>query len=106
MNDSIIPPDLIYVIFIRATAQQVWDALTQSDFTSRYFFGRTIESDWKVGSPWRLIMPDGKTDIEGEVLESDPPRRLKVTWRVEWLDEARQLKPAPSPMRSDKLATR
>ena len=94
MNDSIIPPDLIYVIFIRATAQQVWDALTQSHFTSQFFFGRTIESDWKVGSPWRLLMPDGKTDVEGEVLESDPPRRLKVTWRVEWLEEARQLKPA------------
>jgi uncharacterized protein YndB with AHSA1/START domain len=93
-NDSFIPPDLVYIIFIRSTPQKVWDALTQSAFTTQYFFGRTVESDWKQGSPWRLVMPDGKTDVEGEVLESDPPRRLKVSWRVEWLEEARALEPA------------
>lgn len=96
MNDNdeqIVPPDLVYITFIRATPQRVWDALTQSAFTTQFFFGRTVESDWRQGSRWRLLMPDGKVDVEGVVLESDPPRRLKVNWRVDWIEEARDLEP-------------
>jgi uncharacterized protein YndB with AHSA1/START domain len=88
------PPDTIYIAYIRTTPQQVWDALTQSAFTTQFFFGRRVESDWKQGSPWRLVMADGKTDVSGEVLESDAPRRLKVSWTVDWLDDLRDRKPA------------
>lgn len=91
MNDGdelIVPPDVVYITYIRTTPQKVWDALTQSEFTSQFFFGRTVESDWKQGSKWRLIMPDGKTDVAGEVLISDAPRKLQVTWIVEWLADA------------------
>ena len=59
-DDMIVPPDLVYIMFIRATPQRVWDALTKSEFTKQFFFGRTVESDWKQGSPWRLVMEDGK----------------------------------------------
>ncbi len=93
-NELITPPDLVYVTFIRATPQKVWDALTKSEFTTQFFFGRTIESDWRKGSRWRLVMEDGRTDVEGEVLESDPPRQLRLSWKVEWLEEARTLEPA------------
>jgi uncharacterized protein YndB with AHSA1/START domain len=92
-NERIVPPDVVYNIFIRTTPQKVWDALTQSAFTTKFFFGRTVESDWKQGSPWKLLFPDGRTDVEGEVLESDPPKLLRVTWRVDWLDEP---KPGPA----------
>jgi uncharacterized protein YndB with AHSA1/START domain len=88
-DERIVPPDVVYNIFIRTTPQKVWDALTQREFTTKFFFGRTVESDWKKGSPWKLLFPDGRIDVEGEVLESDPPRLLKVTWRVDWLDEPR-----------------
>ena len=97
MNDGderIVPPDLVYVFFIRSTAQKVWDALTSSEFTTKFFFGRTVESDWKQGSPWKMVMPDGKLDVFGEVLISDPPRKLQVTWTVDWVDEAD--KPGPA----------
>lgn len=94
MNDDdelIVPPGLIYITYIRASPQRIWDALTRSEFTSQFLFGRTVESDWRQGSPWRMLQPDGSPDVSGEVLESDPPRRLKVSWRVEW---AGQLEPA------------
>ena len=93
-NEMIVPPDLIYVFYIRATPLAVWNALTKTEFTRQFFFGRSIESDWRQGSPWRLVMPDGRTDVAGTVLESDPPSRLKLSWRVDWLDEARALEPA------------
>ena len=86
-DERVVPPDVVYNIFIRTTAQKVWDALTHSEFTTQYFFGRTVESDWKKGSSWKLLFPDGRTDVEGVVLESDARRLLKVTWRVDWLDE-------------------
>jgi uncharacterized protein YndB with AHSA1/START domain len=97
MNDGderILPPDLIYIFFIKATPQKVWNALTQSAFTEKFFFGRTVESDWRKGSPWRLLTPDGRVDVAGEVLESDPPRRLKLSWRVDSIEQARGLEPA------------
>lgn len=93
-DEKIVPPDLVYITYIRAPAKRVWAALTQSEFTRQFFFGRTVEGDWKQGSPWRLVMADGKTDVDGEVLESDPPRRLKVSWTVQWHPETRDLEPA------------
>jgi uncharacterized protein YndB with AHSA1/START domain len=93
-DERIVPPDLIYIFFIRTTPQRVWDALTRSEFTTKFFFGRTVESDWKPGSPWRLVMPDGALDVTGEVLVSDPPRRLQLSWTVAWLNEPDPPKPA------------
>jgi uncharacterized protein YndB with AHSA1/START domain len=86
-------PSFVYVIYIAATPEKVWDALTRSEFTSRFFFGRTVESDWQVGSPWLLRMPDGRVDVQGEVLEADRPRRLKLSWTVMWHEEMAKLPP-------------
>jgi uncharacterized protein YndB with AHSA1/START domain len=74
----------VYVTYIAASPEQVWAALTSSEFTTQYFFGRSVESDWKTGSPWILRMPDGRIDVRGEVRESDPPRKLVVSWIVDW----------------------
>jgi uncharacterized protein YndB with AHSA1/START domain len=71
----------------RRRPEKLWAALTSSEFTRHYFFNRTVESDWKKGSPWILRMPDGRVDVKGEVRESDPPRKLVVTWNVDWIAE-------------------
>src|SRR5690348_18158995 len=81
----------IYVTYIATTPEKIWAALTSSEFTRQYFFGRTVESDWKEGSPWLLRMPDGRVDVKGEVRESDPPRRLVVSWTVDSIEEMRKL---------------
>src|SRR4051794_1679137 len=86
-------PDFVYVTYIAAAPEKVWVALTSSEFTRQFFFGHTVESDWKVGSPWRLIMPDGRTGVAGEVLEADPPHRLKLSWTVVWVEEMTNLPP-------------
>jgi len=81
----------VYVTYIAAAPEKVWSALTSSEFTTRYFFGRTVESDWKKGSPWFLRKPDGNIDIQGEVRESDPPRKLVVSWNVVGIEQFRNL---------------
>lgn len=72
----------VYVIYIAASPQRVWQALTSAECTSQYFFGRTVDSDWRAGSPWVLRTPDGRVEVQGEVRESDPPRRLVVSWNL------------------------
>ncbi len=71
--------EFVYVTYIEATPERVWEALTSGDFTEQYWGGGRIESDWEVGSPVRHVKHDRGMDWEGEVLEYDPPRRLSYT---------------------------
>ena len=57
----------VYVTFIRTTPERLWSALTQPDFIQKYWFAMTIACDWKVGSPWRLVVPDGRVVARNEV---------------------------------------
>ena len=77
----------VYVTFIRTTAERLWSALTSPDFTKQYFFGTHHETDWKAGSPWRLVFPDGRTADAGEILEVEPLKRLVIKWRNEFKPE-------------------
>jgi len=83
--------ETVYVSYIATTPERCWAALTSSGFTTQYFFGRTVESDWKSGSEWILRMPDGRVDVKGRVVESDPPRKLVVTWNIDWIEELKKL---------------
>jgi uncharacterized protein YndB with AHSA1/START domain len=77
----------VYVTFIRTTPSKLWEALTDPQFTRQYWFGVTVESGWKKGSPWKLVYPDGRTVDTGEILEIDPPRRMVIRWQNEWNPE-------------------
>ena len=73
----------VYVTYIHTTAEKLWAALTTPEFTKQYWFGATLETDWKAGSPWKMKFADGRVTDAGEILESDPPRRLVLKWRHE-----------------------
>jgi uncharacterized protein YndB with AHSA1/START domain len=77
----------VYVTYIRTTPEELWAALTKPEFIKQYWFGVNIETDWKAGSPWKMSYPDGLVTDEGEVAESDPPRRLALRWRHKWKPE-------------------
>lgn len=73
----------VYSIFIRATAEEVWDAITKPEFTSKYFFGNRVDSTFEPGAPFRSLSPDGaEVRVEGVVREADRPRRLVHGWRA------------------------
>ena len=72
-------PVFVYTTYIETTADKLWHALTDGDFTERYWFGHRIASDWKVGSPYGFTN-QGKTMVDGKVLVCEPPRRLAYTW--------------------------
>lgn len=77
----------VYVTYIRATAEKVFDALTQPEFTKRYWAGTTHRSDWKKGSALGVYTPDGRLWDSGEVLEIDRPRKLSMRWLNEGFPE-------------------
>ena len=83
-------PKTVYVTYIASTPEKVWEALTSAEFTKRFFFGRAVEVEPKVGGSFAMRMPDGRYDIKGKVIEWDPPRRLSVTWEVDF-EEFREL---------------
>jgi uncharacterized protein YndB with AHSA1/START domain len=81
-------PQFVYVTYIRTTPEKLWSALTDPEFTKKYWFGMNPQSDWKVGSPWRIEFPDGRIADSGEILESDPPKRLVIgKWQNQFKPE-------------------
>jgi uncharacterized protein YndB with AHSA1/START domain len=73
-------PNTVYVTYIAATPEKVWQALTSADFTKQYFGGQTVEVEPKAGGRFVMRMPDGGVNIQGQVVEWSPPRRLSCTW--------------------------
>ena len=74
----------VFRVFIRATPERIWEAITKTEFTQKYFYGTTVESSFEVGAPILSHGADGSLMRDGEVLESDPPRKLVTTWRSLW----------------------
>jgi uncharacterized protein YndB with AHSA1/START domain len=84
-------PRTVYVTYIASTPEKVWQALTSSEFTRKYFWDRDIEIEPKLGGAFALKLPDGKVNVNGKVIGWDPPRKLSVTWKVEWPEDFRKL---------------
>ena len=69
----------VYVTYIKSTPEKVWQAITNPEFTRQYWANENI-SDWKKGSPWKHATKEGLVRVAGEVLESNPPKRLSLSW--------------------------
>jgi uncharacterized protein YndB with AHSA1/START domain len=72
----------VYQLFIRATPEQIWDAITKPEFTEQYFHGVRIE----VRDGRRYSRTRGGMEWDEAVLELDAPRRLVHRW-VSYYDE-------------------
>jgi uncharacterized protein YndB with AHSA1/START domain len=72
-------PEFVYVTYIETTPEKLWEALTDGDFTERYWFGHRVSSDWEAGSPYKFVH-QGADSVEGNVLIADPYTRLVYTW--------------------------
>ena len=74
-------PNFVYVTYIGASAETVWDALTSEDLTAQ-FWGHSNVSTWEPGQSWKHVRIDGSgiADVVGRVVESERPSRLVITF--------------------------
>ncbi len=85
----------VYRVYIKATSEAIWDAITDPEWTQRYGFGGRVEYDLRPGGAYRVPTTDEMKKagakmgfetpdimIDGEVIEADPPHKLVQTWRM------------------------
>jgi len=80
----------VYRVYIKATPEAIWDAITKPEWTQRYGYGTLADFDLRPGGAYRgrwseeVQQSHGVPELaaDGEVIEADPPRRLVQTWRL------------------------
>jgi uncharacterized protein YndB with AHSA1/START domain len=77
----------VYVSYIRTTPEKLWSALTDAEFIKQYWFGVHGESQWTVGSSWKIVSSRGQILDAGEIVEAEPPRRLVIRWQNQFKPE-------------------
>jgi uncharacterized protein YndB with AHSA1/START domain len=93
MNIANFKPATVYTIYIASTPERVWQALTTAELSRKYFFGNSVEVDPRVGGAYVVRTPDGSVHISGEVIECDRPRKLTITFNVNWPELVEKLGP-------------
>ena len=72
----------VYQLYIKASQETVWNAITDPQIVAKFFHGARIEATYEVGSRIRSLSPD-RSQVWGDntIEECDPPRRLVHSWR-------------------------
>src|SRR5581483_476723 len=81
-------------IFVKASPDEVWKAITDPATAARYGYGGQLEIEPRAGGAYRVHateemkqfgMPD--VVVDGEVVEAEAPRRLVQTWQAHFNPE-------------------
>ena len=82
------PTTRVHEIYIKATPEMIWDAVTNPEWTAKYSYRTRAEYDLKPGGAFRhkandqmIAMGLPETCIDGEVVEARPPFKLVQTFR-------------------------
>lgn len=79
----------VYEIYIKTSPDKLWQAITDEEIRSKYQFGARVKSTFEKGASYEMTTPDGVPLGEGEIVETDPPRRLVQTMRALWGDDVK-----------------
>ncbi len=71
----------VYEIYIKAAPEAVWQAITDPEYTSKYFYGTRLETAGGKGDGYRYVGADASPAIEGVIEEIEPTRRLVMNFR-------------------------
>ena len=78
-------PDFVLATYIRTTPAELWDAIVNPDKTQNYYYGGRVQApELKVGGRFYYLDPKGEMNLDGEIVEIDPPRKLVTTFRAMW----------------------
>jgi uncharacterized protein YndB with AHSA1/START domain len=79
-------PQFVYVTYIAASPERVWEALTRPDLSEKYWFGYRVTADGKAGERMTAVNPAGRLAHDDPIIESDPPRKLVYGWKPLYKD--------------------
>ena len=79
-------PTFVYVTYIAASPERVWEALTRPDLSEKYWFGYRVTADGKAGERMTAVNPAGRLAHDDPIIESDPPRKLVYGWKPLYKD--------------------
>jgi uncharacterized protein YndB with AHSA1/START domain len=84
----------VHRVYIKATPEKIWEAITKPEWAEKYGYQCPVEYDLRPGGSYKAFataemkaMGTPDVAVEGEVIESDPPRKLVQTWNPVWIDE-------------------
>jgi uncharacterized protein YndB with AHSA1/START domain len=84
----------VYRVYIKASAEAIWEAITDPEWTKKYGYHGRSEYDLRAGGAFRgfataemIAMGTPEVVVDGEVIEAEPPRKLVQTWRFNWSPE-------------------
>jgi uncharacterized protein YndB with AHSA1/START domain/DNA-binding transcriptional ArsR family regulator len=80
-------PDLVFSTYIKTTPAKLWEAITSAEMTRQYFHGGSVRADLRVGGRFYFVDPKGEMNLDGEVLEIEPERKLVTTFKGLWAPE-------------------
>ena len=85
----------VYRVWIKATPERIWTAITDPAWTVRYGYAAPAHFDLRPGGAYHSSATDEMREfgrqngfdipdriVDGEVVESDPPHLLVQTWRM------------------------
>lgn len=81
-------PDFVLETYIRTTPKALWDAITNPEMTQQYYYGGRVQAqDLRVGGRFYYLDPNGEMNLDGEILEIVPERKLVTTFKALWAPE-------------------
>ena len=84
----------VYEVYIRTTPEKLWKAITDPASTRSYFYGTSVESDWKQGSTIIHRGENGQVNLDGKVLAIEPNRKLVTTFSAVHDPESKHDRPS------------
>jgi uncharacterized protein YndB with AHSA1/START domain/DNA-binding transcriptional ArsR family regulator len=80
-------PDFVFETYIRTTPKALWDALINPEMTQQYYYASRVSADLKPGGKITYVAPDGSINLDGEVIEVVPEKKLVTTFVAPWAPE-------------------
>jgi uncharacterized protein YndB with AHSA1/START domain/DNA-binding transcriptional ArsR family regulator len=77
-------PDFILETYIRTTPAKLWDAIVSPEKTSQYYYGGRVQADLRVGGRFYYLDPNGEMNLDGDIVELVPERKLVTTFKAAW----------------------
>ena len=77
-------PNFVLETYIRTTPKALWDAIIDPEKTGLYYFGARVQADLRVGGQFKYSTPEGDVNLDGEIIEIIPEKKLVTTFKALW----------------------